>query len=330
MRAIQTWLGQQRTRWLIALLVVTGLASTVLQFAAGDEDWVTSVQTGLLLVFLVGAFAIVSGRMTPESRKRLAFTVLPALGAVGLGIILPDLFRLFLGIALGWLIAAQLLLRPTENREYKNAIKAMRRKDYREAIEQMGHLIKREPKVGDHYAFRAQLYRLNGNSRRAQVDYEKVIQLDPESSVGANGLAEVYLQRGELESAREWGEKAYHAAPQEWVAVYNLGMIAERQHDHAAAVRYLNEALALKMPDSRHRLLTYLWLARTHFRQDDLETANAMVDKLRKEKQGLNQWKVIFESDEAASLRNLLQPDIRAASALFAGKSLSYAFDAEG
>lgn len=327
-RSVRDWLGVGRFRLLVGLLVITGIASLILQAAFPDESWSLGAQTALVLVFLLSAFTIVGGVLAPETRNRLAFIVLPALAAAALGVMLIDWLVLFLGAAVGWLIAAQLLLRNPEKREYKLAIRALRKSDYPQAIAHMNALIAKEPKVPQHYGFRAQLHRLNDDLRRAARDYEKVIALDPDSSVGANGMAEVCLQKGDLKEARRWGELAYQKAPNEWVAVYNLGMIAERQKDDEAAMEYLHQALALHIPDSRHRLLTYLWLARICQRTGKTDEAEQMVKQLRKEKKGLREWETILESQEAASLRLLLQQDVRSAKSLAEGQPLEEALGA--
>jgi Flp pilus assembly protein TadD len=178
-----------------------------------------------------------------------------------------------------------------------------------------------------HFGFRAQLHRLNGDLKRAEADYRRMMKLEPESSVAPNGLAELYLQKGDFAEARRWGELAYQQAPTEWVAVYNLGMIAERQQDDAAAVKYLTEALALKMPDSRHRLLTYLWLVRIYHRRGQNDLAEKMLEGLRREKKGLHEWETILESQEASSLPGVLQEDVWLAGALMKDKPLTEVFD---
>ncbi len=331
LKAFREWLGAARLRWLVGLLIVTGLSSTVLQVTFSGAAWTTSAQTALVLVFLGGAFIIISGALDQTQRARLAFTLWPALGALSLGVVLPNWLALFAGIALGWLFAAQMLMRGgAENREYKLAIKAMRKHDYAKAIEQMTTLIKREPKVPAHYGFRAQLYRLDGQPKRARRDYEKVIDLDPESSLGANGLADLALEKGDLDEARHWAERAYQAAPQDWVAVVNLGMILERQGEYGPAIKRLTEALDLDIPDSRHRLLANLWLARAHHAGGAHRNAREAAEGLKAEKRGLREWEVILDSDEGAPLRAQFQQDIRMAKAILAGREANDVFAAEG
>ena len=330
LREVSLWLGEGRVRALLVLLGVTGLASVLLQVGAPDQPWSLSAQTGLVLVFLLGAVYIIAGRLTPVARRSMLIRVLPALGALALGAIIPNLLPLFLGAGFGWLLVSQFALRDTEQREYKLAIKAMRHQDYKAAIEQMNTLIDRDPKDARHYAFRAQLFRLKKDLRRAHYDYQQVIALAPETGVGQNGLAELFLQEDNLPEARKWGEAAYAQAPQDWVALYNLGMIAERQQDHTASAEYLQTALDLGLPDSRHRLLTKLWLTKSLYRLGKQVEAQQIATQMKREKSGLSEWKTILGSDEADSVRHLLQEDIRQAEILLLGEPLNKVFHATG
>lgn len=329
MKALRNWLGTERTRALIGLLIATGIGSTILQSAFPDASWLGRVQTALVLAFLGGTVIIVGSAMEPTNRNRLYFRGLPAVGVLALSIILPNFLPLFMGIALGWVLVAGVLLRNNEQREYKLAVKALRKNDYKAGIHQMSDLIQREPNIAQHYGFRAQLYRLDNQPSRAQADYEKVVALDPDSALGANGLAELFLQQDQLEDALHWAETAYKKAKDDWVAVYNLGMILERRGENKRAAKLLNEALALKIPDSRHRLLTRLWLARIYYRQGKHDDADDMIRVMHKEQKGLKEWRIILESDEATSLRQLLQDDVRQAEKLMNDATMESVFNAE-
>jgi tetratricopeptide (TPR) repeat protein len=318
-----------RTRLLLALFGLTGGASLVLRAGFADESWSVSAQTGLVVIFLAAALIVISGVLRRDIRQRVYLALLPVIAALALAVILPDLLLLFLGLSLGWLLGSQMLMREGGPSDYKRAVKAMRKQDYQKAVEHMNTLIKREPDDPQHYQFRATLHRLRDDLRRAQADYERVINLTPDSPVGPNGLAEVHLQKGNLPEARRWADEAYQKAPDDWIAVYNLGMIAERQQDDEAALRYLNEALNLKMSGSRHRLLAKFWLAKIHYRRGEPDESKKAVRELAKEKSGLREWQAIMESPESASIRHTMQDDIRMAEALANGKSLANVFDAE-
>jgi tetratricopeptide (TPR) repeat protein len=268
------------------------------------------VQSGLAVSFLLGAVLIVVLRFPPQDRRQVALVVGPALVALSLGLVFPNLFMFFLPLAFGWIVLAVILMRARVRREYVTAIKHLRNREYKEAISVMSDLIEQEPAVADHYRFRAELYRLSARIRKAREDYQRVVELMPDSGIGYNGLAEVYLQDGEYEAALPHAKQALSFEPDHWVPAYNLGMIEDRLRHSAEAIPALKQALALGIPDSRHRLLTHLWLARAHVQLGQPDAANAEVEAMRREKDGLREWRTIFESEEAAVLKAVLSEDV--------------------
>ena len=143
-----------------------------------------------------------------------------------------------------------------------------------------------------------------------------MVKLEPDSAVAYNGLAEVNLQSGRYDAAREAALKAYALAPGEWVAAYNLGMIEDRLGLSNEAIEHLQQALRLRVPEKRHRLLVRLYLARAYARLGDLESARREVAALKAERGALKEWNTLLGSDQAATLRAALGDDIRTAQAL--------------
>lgn len=317
----QVFLGPARVRALIVLLGATGLLSLMLNAVEG-ADWVPVVQNGLVLVFIVGAAVIIGGRMDRPARLRWLAVLAPAFGLVVLGtLFFPDQLLLFMGGAFGWTVAGLFMFQGgSAPQEYKLAIRHMRKGRYAEAVDVIDGLIKQHPDKPEHYRLRAELLRLWGKLGRARRDYDKMIQLDPESAVAYNGLAEVCLQAGDYQKAREAGFKAYELAPDEWVAPYNLGMIEDRLGLSEAVIEHLDQALALKVPDARHRLLIQLYRVRAYSRLKELESAQAALEQLRGEQGGLEDWQVILESDQATTLRDVLQADVDQARQLIDGE----------
>ena len=323
------WLGPARSQALFWLLAITGLLSLILNAAAStikapaDRLWVVPVQSALLLIFLGGASIIVLSRLQPDERRRALIIVGPALFAVLLTILIPSFWLLFLPIGIGWIFIAYVSSQGRVRSEYRTAIKHLRKSEYDKAIDVMTGLIKNEPETADHRRFRAELFRLANKSARARNDYEKVITLMPDSAVGYNGIAEVYFQEGQYGEAYENAREAYAREPDEWVTSYNLGMIEDRlspPEEYAGdAIAHLNRALKLSIPDSRHRLLVHLWLARGYARLNDSARADAEIAALKRERTGLSEWKVIFESDQAELLRAVLQGDVSLADRLIDG-----------
>jgi len=319
LKRFQIFLGPRRFRALLALLALTGLASLALNLAAADMT--QGLQTLLLLIFFIGAAWLILGRLPLEERRRWLALMLPAVLALALGsLVAPHLAGLFLGAGLGWIVAGLFLFRTISGpRNYRTAVKAMRRGDYARAIAAISEQIGEEPARPEHYRFRAELYRLAGKLKAARADYRRMSELDANSAVAYNGLAEVELQAGRYAAAREAAKKAHALAPQEWVAAYNLGMIEDRLADSPAAIVQLNKALALKMPDSRHRLLAHLYLWRAYTRLADGEAAAAALAALKKEKDGLQEWQLIMSAEEAQALRAVLSADVDLAGRLIDG-----------
>jgi tetratricopeptide (TPR) repeat protein len=261
----------------------------------------------------------VLSRFAPDERRQFALVILPAIGALSLGLLFPSLMAFFGPVGIGWLLISLIAVRGRVRREYQVAIRAMRRGEYDQAIAAVSGLIETEPENADHPRFRAELYRLAGKIKQARADYERVIALRPDSGVGYTGLAEVYLQDGEYESALPYAKQALEREPDDWVAPYNLGMIEDRLNLWPDSVRHLELALRVGVPDGRHRLLIHLWLARAYFRQGKVAEAERELQNLSRERGGLHEWRTIFENEEAAVLRGVLLDDVQLAERLTAG-----------
>lgn len=315
LKRFEIFLGPRRFRLFIALLAVTGLISLALNAITEGSGIVTTIQTALLVVFVVGAAHLVLSRLPVEERKRWLAVIVPSILVMVIGsLAAPALAGAFVGAGLGWMIAGIFIFRNIRGpKNYKAAVKAMRKGDYEEAIAAMTAQITEESSVPEHYRFRAELYRLSGDLKAARRDYQRMSELDASSAVAFNGLAEVELQAGSYENARQAAELAHELAPEEWVAAYNLGMIDDRLQDSEAVIRHLNTALALKIPDSRHRLLTHLYLWRAYRRLDNDGAAETAAAALRRERAGLEEWQVIMSAKEAQALREVLSEDIEEA-----------------
>ena len=325
LRRFEIFLGPRRYRGFIALLAVTGLISLALNAVAAGGEAVRAMQTLLLLVFIIGAAVLIMGRLPLEERNRWLAVIAPSVLVMVIGsIIAPQVAGLFVGAGLGWIVAGIFIFRNIGGpRSYRTAVKAMRKGDFAAAITAMTAQIGEEPERADHYRFRAELHRLSGDLKAARKDYRRMTQLDAESAVAFNGLAEVELQAGRYEEARDAATRAQELAPDEWVAAYNLGMIEERMGEDSEAFRHLTEALGLKIPDSRHRLLVHLYLWRIHERGNERASARDALEALKREKAGLEEWQVIMSAEEAAALRAVLSEDIEQARSLIAGEALA-------
>lgn len=311
------FLGPARLRALFILVGATGLLSLILNAVAAD--WVVGVQTILAIACVLGIAVIVLGRLHPSDWGRWLGVLVPAFGALLLAVSLPNLALPLFGAAAGWVIAGLLLFRSRMPMQYREAVRHLRKSEFAEAVKVMDVVVKEEPDKQEHLRFRAEILRVWGKLDRAKRDYRRMTELDPESAVAFNGLAEVCLQAGQLAEALTAAQRAAELAPEEWVAHYNLGMIEDRLGESADAVAHLERALLLKVPDVRHRLLVYLYLARGYARLDDAPKAEAAIADLKALRGGLEEWDTILRSDQAETLRQAIGADVEAARAVIAG-----------
>jgi tetratricopeptide (TPR) repeat protein len=308
------FLGPARSRALFLVIGGTGLLSLILNAIPEAGDWVRSVQTLLALAALVGAAIIIGGRMEAYERGRWLGILLPSLGALLLGLtVLPQYLLPLAGGALGWVFAGLFIFRARAPMAYQRAVKLLRKNQYAEAVKELDALIKQEPQTAEHYGFRAQIMRVWGKLDRARRDYQKMAELAPSSPVPFNALAEVNLQTGDYGAARAAAQQAATLAPQDWVAHYNLGMIEDRLAHSPQVITHLQAALALKVRDVRHRALMHFYLLRAHARMGQLAAAQQSLAALRQAAAGLDEWEKILQSDQAATLAQVLGEDIAAA-----------------
>jgi tetratricopeptide (TPR) repeat protein len=201
--------------------------------------------------------------------------------------------------------------------EYQAAIRHLRRSEYAQAVAIMDGLIKAGRRI-NHRRFRAELYRL---SDCAGCGLRAYLTLAPARAEGYSGLAEVCVQQGDFQEARNYAQQAVERQPRQWITAYNLGMIEDRLGEAAPAVEHLHMALAAGIPHSRERLLTRLWLARNYYRQGKSAEALGQLGLMRKEADGVQAWRVVLATEQAAPLRSLLGADVALARRLLDGEA---------
>lgn len=314
------FLGPERTRALFLLIALTGLTSLVLNAVQGEAMVV--IQSLLALIAIVGSITIILTKLERDDRLRWTAILVPAAVAVVIGVFfVQSLSLLFFGLAAGWIIAGMLLFRARGPMHYREAVKHLRKNNYEAAVKAMDSLIKAEPTAAQHYHFRAQILRVWGKLDRAKRDYKEYIRLAPEEAkaVGYNSLAELLIQTRSYDEALEAAQEAATRAPDQWEALYNLGIIEDRLGRSAEVVTHLTAALKQRIQDVRHRFLIHLYLARAQARLGDLAAAEREVAEVKKLKSGLKDWKTLLESDQAQTLRAVLGTDVQQAEGLING-----------
>ncbi|MCA9913916.1 MAG: hypothetical protein KC496_11230 [Anaerolineae bacterium] len=321
----RTYLGPNRFNALILLLIFSGVASLVFTFIPGEGA--IAAQTLLLLFFILGTAFILGSRLSVEQRWRALAIAAPAVGLVILAILYEQLRPIFLGGAVGWLAVGMLTFgRARAPMQYREAIKAMRKNRYKEAVDAMNELIKLEPNEPNHYRFRANLLTLWGKLDRARRDYQSMLSVandQPNVLIEAyDGLSGLEMQVGRWDAALEAAQKAYDLMPDAWVTAYNLGLIYDRVQQADDVLTYLTQDLLRQVPESRHRLLIVLYRLRAFVRQGDLTNAQEELARLQKERKGLKDWERIMDSDQAEMLRLSFAEDVEMAAELVATHSL--------
>lgn len=254
-------------------------------------------------------------------RGRWLGIIAPVIGALLItALFFPNILPITIGAGLGWIVAGVYLFRPRTPDEYKQAVRALRKSEYQDAIKHMDVLINSDPKNPFHYRFRAEILRVWGKLPLAKRDYKKMTDLAPDMAVAWNGLAEIQLQMGDYESAHIAALKAYQLAPDEWVSAYNLGAIEDRLNRPQDTIEHLRHALNLKIPDARHRLLVYVYMARAYVRLNEIPAAEEAVKKIQGLYSGIQEWRTLMKSDQAATLRAFIEADVNIANALADGE----------
>jgi tetratricopeptide (TPR) repeat protein len=315
----RNFLGEGRFWMLVGVLVTTGIASFAL--AVADYEQTITTQTILALGGISGATAIIGTRLNGEQRRQGLAIIAPAIGIVALGVLFfPQYILAVLGAAAGWVVAGFMIFgRSNAPIQYRDAIKAMRKGDFKTAVATLDELIKVETDNPNHYRLRGRVLRLWGKPGRARHDYEAMLQYSTHDGIQAeayNEISELELQSKNYEQALEAAQKASDLLPQDWVAAYNLGMIQDRLGQSEAAIASLERALAVKVKDARHHLLIYLWLARANARLGQLDKAKSAVEILKGTKSSLAEWDILLKSEEAVVLRDMLGADIELAQKL--------------
>lgn len=317
LRDIRFWLGPNRINIILVSLLLTGITSIGLGFVA-DSDWVTTAQSMLAIAFIGVVVIVVGSRMAPAGRRRLFFTVGPALALGVLAFVLPaNYFPFVLGGAFGWLLAAQFFMQEPTLMEYREAVRHMRNQEYKEAVKVINKLVKDEPRNLEHLDFRARLFQLSGNTKNAIEDFEHMIKIAPDDPRAYTGLSGIYVRRGDFETARSFSEKALDREPNNPATPHDLAMIEDRLQNSTAVIDYIDEAKRLGMRESRLLLLAYLWLARAHHRLGETAEADAALAKMKQQRQGLNEWKRILDDEQSATVRQIYEADIALAERAF-------------
>ncbi len=126
----------------------------------------------------------------------------------------------------------------------------------------------------DAFLQRGLLYDLLGKTENARLDYERVLELDPENARAYTNLGTYYGQKGDYKKAIEYFKKALEYSPNLYASYSNIGLVYLHKNQPDSALYYFNKAAQLS-PDAT----TYYNLAITYHRLKKLDSAIISLKK---------------------------------------------------
>jgi tetratricopeptide (TPR) repeat protein len=140
--------------------------------------------------------------------------------------------------------------------------------DYDKAITDYSRAIKLEPGNVDYLTARGNAYKSNGEASNALADYDRAIDLDPRQVSAYSARAMLYVKQGDYPKAEQDFNKAVDLSPDEDTYKERARFYKERGNYDRAISDY-NEIIKLKPNDSSN----FLNRGYAFFKKDDLERA---------------------------------------------------------
>ena len=137
---------------------------------------------------------------------------------------------------------------------YKRGFYKDNSKDYDGAIEDYSVAIIQCPDYAYAYLGRADMYRMKGETEKAEADYRKVIELD--TIPGENSCAQyAYMQLGFKDKAKAYMDKVIATVPDNSGTYYDAACLYSRLGEYDKALKYLKTAFEKGFRNFGHLLL---------------------------------------------------------------------------
>lgn len=126
----------------------------------------------------------------------------------------------------------------------------------------------------------ARLMRAQGKSDQAELALIGLLKEYPNFSPTYNDLAEIRMEKGQLQQALHYLEQGLEVAPNDPVLLNNAGVCALLKHDYEGALRHFKKAASLAPYESRYQANVALALGLN----GDVESSKAMYRQIVSEK----------------------------------------------
>ncbi len=126
----------------------------------------------------------------------------------------------------------------------------------------------------DAFIQRGLLYDLLGQHKKAALDYQRVIELDPQNARAYANLGTYYGQQGKYKKALEYFRKSLNYNPELFAGYSNIGLVYLHLNELDSALYYFNLALKYN-PDA----ITYYNLSIVYSRKNNLDKALEFMQK---------------------------------------------------
>lgn len=124
--------------------------------------------------------------------------------------------------------------------------RSVKRKDYRQAIAFLNHLLSTDYCSAADYSNRGLVYLWSGNPQKAILDFDRAIVMDPSLASSYNNRANYYAAQGARESAIEDYDRAIDLNPFHVQARINRAVTLRELRRYDAALNGFEEALIFR------------------------------------------------------------------------------------
>ena len=106
--------------------------------------------------------------------------------------------------------------------------------------------VKLNPNSTESHTALAQVYLAEGSAELAIEQAQAAMQLNPRNVQAALIAGDAYLKKGDIAKSKQVFEAIAQALPNEPIALYRLGLVAQAEKNYPKALAYFEEALKKK------------------------------------------------------------------------------------